>query len=197
MSDLTRGKEIIEAAWYDIMKGLELAYGLNYKSDENFDNTPHRIGKALLEKCAGINSEEIIKEQILQTSFPSDYHGMTVVDPIDAYSLCPHHFENVSYNVSIGFIPKERCLGLSKVPRTVKLFAQQPILQEDFTKKIADLFYDTLQLEGIGVVTRGQHNCMISRGVKQQGSTVIMSELRGTFLSDPSVKDEFYFHLKH
>ena len=172
--------------------GLELAYGLDYKNDENFDETPSRNAKALLERCVGINSHNIIKDDLLNKSFPSEYRGLIIIDPITAFGLCPHHFENITYNVSVGYIPKDRCIGLSKFARVVKLYASQPMLQEDFTKDLADLFYETLDPEGVIVVAAGQHNCMIARGVKQAGNTVTMSEVRGTFFTDPSLELKFY-----
>lgn len=189
-SNLCVAREMIEKAWENILKALQIGYGLDI-NNENFIGTPERISRSLMERCLGINSENLCKE-ILKKSFPSNYRGMIVVDPITVNSLCPHHFEDVSYLVRVGYIPKERCVGLSKLSRVIKLLGSAPILQEDYTTKCADIIYEGLDAEGVCVVTHGRHNCMVARGVKQPGSLVTMSEVRGSFLTDPSVKEEFY-----
>lgn len=190
-SDLTEGRKLIKNGWENILEGLRIAYGLDYKNDENFKDTPDRNARALLERCVGINSESMCKD-LMKKSFPSKYGGMIIADPITVHGLCPHHFEDVFYKVYVGYIPKNRCVGLSKIARVAKLYGSQPILQEDYTMTLADLFYKELDAQGVCVVTRGRHNCMVARGVRQVGAGVTMSELRGTFLSDPSIKSEFF-----
>lgn len=190
-SKLTKGRDLIQSGWETILEGLQEAYGLDYKNDENFHDTPLRNARALLERCVGINSEEMCVE-LLAKSFPSEYHGMIIADPITVHGLCPHHFEDVFYKVYVGYIPGKRCVGLSKIARVAKLYGSQPILQEDYTQKLADLFHKELEADGVAVVTRGRHNCMVARGVRQVGAGVTMSELRGSFLEDPAVKAEFF-----
>jgi len=191
-SSLTKGRVLIEEAWSQILEGLKVAYNLDYENDENFHGTPERNARAILERCVGINSETMIKD-ILAKSFPSKYRGMIVTDnPVTVHGLCPHHFEDVYYRVWFGYIPKVKCVGLSKIARVIKLFGSQPILQEDFTQKLADLFYDQLEAEGVCVVTKGRHNCMVARGIKQEDASITMSEVRGTFLSNAEVKKEFF-----
>ena len=70
------------------------------------------------------------------------------------------------------------------------------MLQEQFIKVLADMLFEGLDCEGCGVIVKGRHNCMRTRGIRQPNSEVTMAELRGTFLSDPSVKDEFYKIIK-
>lgn len=188
---LTDACDMIESGWKMILEGLKVGYGLEYDKDENFTETPRRNAKSLLERCRGINSEHLCKD-LLSKSFPSTYRGMIIINPIEVHSLCPHHFEDVKYIVRMGYIPKERCVGLSKIGRVIKLFGSQPILQEDYTKKLADIFYESLECEGLCIVAEGRHNCMVARGLKERRSKAIMSELRGTFLSDPAVKAEFF-----
>ena len=188
---LTAAKDMIENGWKLILEGLKVGYGLEYEHDENFRETPGRNANSLLERCRGINSDDICKEMLKKT-FPATYKGMIIVNPIEVHSLCPHHFEDVKYIVRMGYIPQERCVGLSKIGRVIKLLGSQPILQEDYTQKLADMFYTGLECEGLCVVTEGRHNCMIARGLQERNSKIVMSEVRGTFLSDPSVKAEFY-----
>ncbi len=195
MSNLTKAQEDIKIAWRIILTALKDGYGLDV-DDPNFYQTPGRIAKSLTEKCRGIRSEELCRE-ILQSSFPSPYQGMIVFEPIIAHSLCPHHFETVEYEVNVGYIPTEKCVGLSKIVRAVKLYAAQPILQETFTNNIATMINDNLNPEGVGVITKARHHCMISRGVNEPRLQVRMASVVGTFLSDPSVKDEFYKLIDH
>jgi len=182
---------IVEGAWEQIFNALNLAHGLNWKEDENFKETAKRNAKALvLERCKGINSKERCMD-LLGKSFPSEYKGMIVVGPVTVHSLCPHHFENVEYTVRIGYIPSDRCIGLSKVGRVIKLYGSQPILQETFTKNLADIFIDKIKPEGIGVWVEGRHNCMIARGLQEPGVSAITSEIRGSFLDNLAINAEF------
>jgi GTP cyclohydrolase IA len=189
---LTEAYNKIKESWENILEALKLGYGLNYQDDENFDETPHRNAKALLERCSGINSDKMCKDMLINSTFPSDSTGLLVLDPITVHSLCPHHFEDVKYVIRVGYIPSGRCIGLSKFARVVKLFGSQPILQETFTKKLADMIQECIQGEGCGIIATARHNCMVARGVKEPGSKVTMVELRGSFLEFPSVKEEFY-----
>ncbi len=189
--DLTAAREKIEEGWRYILEGLEVGYGLNYKNDENFDETPARNARALLERCVGINSQELCKD-LLGKTFPSEYTGIIMINPTTIHSLCPHHFEDVYYEVIVAYMPKGRCVGISKIPRMIKLLGSQPILQEDLTKAITDTLMDHLDAAGVMVVTKAIHNCMVARGVKEPGVRAVMSEVRGLFLTDPNIKLEFY-----
>ena len=182
----------IEKAYIKIFEALEDCYGLNWKNDSNFNDTPNRIGRSLInERLCGINSYDECSKILTNTAFPTEYNGFVVINPITANSLCPHHFENVSYTVSIAYIPNGKAIGLSKIPRVVKLFASQPLLQEDFTKKITDLIEESIKPDSLGVIVKGQHNCMVARGVKQHNVFAITSAVRGKCLDDPQVKAEF------
>lgn len=191
-TNLTTAKNMIEAGWEVILEGLKVGYDLDYKNDVNFKDTPTRNARALLERCVGINSDDMCKGIMKNAKFPSEYKGMIMVSPITVHSLCPHHFENVLYNVSVAYIPTSKCIGLSKIARVVKIMGSQPILQEDYTSKLTDFFYKELKAEGVMVLTIAKHNCMIARGVKQSNNTVRMADLRGSFIYNPAVKAEFY-----
>jgi GTP cyclohydrolase I len=148
--------------------------------DPNFIKTPYRVAKAWLEMCIGLaNKNEVV--DILKTNFPSDYTGMIIIDSIDAFSVCPHHALPVQYKVDFGYIPNEKMLGLSKIPRFIKLLAKQPILQEDFTKQIIDKFNEHVKPQGCIVIVKGVHNCMVCRGVGAINSSATTSEVSGNF----------------
>ena len=182
--------EKIKEAWESILHELQML-GLNL-DDPNFHGTPERIAKMLVyEKCAGLNSKEKCKE-LLGKRFPTEYDGMVVLNPIKVWSMCAHHWVDVVYQVFMGYIPKNKeVIGISKIPRVIKLFASQPTIQEQFTKDLTDLFIESIDPEGIGLIVRGQHNCMVARGIQQPDVWITTSEMRGTFRINPSLKEEF------
>lgn len=195
MNNLDKNAQAIKKigdAYIQIFDVLKEYYGLDWKNDENFNDTPQRIGRAIInERCKGINSEKKCKQLLKNVTFPSNYKGFVIINPVTAFSLCPHHFESISYIVSTAYIPKNHVIGLSKIPRVIKLFAAQPILQEDFTKKLTDIIEDSINPEALGVVVKGRHNCMIARGIQDPNVFCTTSEVRGTCLTDPAVKGEF------
>lgn len=189
----------IEKAWYDIFDALHEAHGLDWKNDDNFTETPKRVAKMMvLERCVGVNSENKCKE-ILSKGFPKKYDGIVVgANPITAYSLCPHHFENVTYQVWMGYSPKEKVVGLSKMGRVIKLYAKQPILQEDYTANLANLFHDALDPLGVIVIVKGKHNCMVARGLEADPEQwVVTSSVTGVFLTEDTYKSEFLNLIKN
>ena len=191
-SKAEKAEKKIAKGYQLILEALEDAHGLDWKNDVNYDETPQRIAKSMLyERCKGINSMDYCKE-LLTKIFPSRCTGFVIPNAIMVNSLCPHHFENVSYVVLMGYLPaNNQTVGLSKVGRVIDLYGRQPILQETYTHDLADIFYEALKPEGCGVIVKGQHNCMVARGVQQPDVWVTTSELRGSFLDNAQVRDEF------
>jgi GTP cyclohydrolase I len=182
------GNNNIKVGMTKLLEGLEEEFGLNWKEDENFKGTPERIARSYIEKCRGINSAEKCS-QILDIGFPSDYKGMIVVPGVRVYSLCPHHFENVVYSIDIGYYPKSKVVGLSKLSRVAMLYGAQPILHETLVKDLVSIYQKGLDAEGVIVRATGQHGCMTSRGIKQPGSCAVMVDYSGCFASSPSIPD--------
>jgi GTP cyclohydrolase I len=180
-----------------LLEGLMETTGssIDITSDENFKKTPYRIAKSYLEMCQGLSQLSEVKD-ILATNFPSDYHGMIVIDSIDAFSMCPHHFLPVQYKIDFGYIPHNKMLGLSKIPRFIKLLSKRPALQEDLTKEIITYFVDYVQPEGAIVTLRGVHNCMVCRGVGAVNSGAITSEIFGSF-EKIETRSEFLQLIQH
>jgi len=158
-------------------------------SDPNFKHTPFRILQSFYEIFEGLYNEEEI-EEILSTSFPSNYEGIVLADNIECFSMCPHHFLPVQYTINLGYISMQKMIGLSKLPRLAELLAKRPVLQETLTAELADVLYETLDADGVMCVVEGQHMCMTMRGVKQRSASVITSAIRGTF-KDYNVRTEF------
>lgn len=186
----------IEKAWEKILDNIfHIEYSsIDWRTDPNLKDTPKRIARSMLnDRCAGIGCYNRCLE-LLKDRFETSYDGMVTVGPLTVYSLCPHHFENVSYLVYFGYIPNSlngKVVGLSKPGRVIKLIAKQPILQEDYTKMLADIFMDTLNPEGVGIIVKGRHMCMSARGLEQPNTYTITSEMRGWFRDHKNVKDEF------
>lgn len=157
--------------------------------DPNFKDTPQRIAKSYLEMCGGLGREQEVKD-ILDKHFPSEYKGMVIIDSIDVFSMCPHHFLPVKYKVDFGYIPNGQVLGLSKIPRFIDLLAKRPVLQEDLAMDIINLFNEAVKPEGCIVVLDGQHGCMQCRGAKQTSASAITSEVSGSF-NEIATRSEF------
>lgn len=196
---ILKAKEKIEIAWKcEILPALKVAYDLNWEEDFNFKDTPRRIANSLIEKCEGINlknNKESLKK-LLGARFPSSYNGIIKVGPVESFGICPHHFETVSYKVLFGYIPNEKhvnnAIGLSKMPRLIKLLAKSPILQEDYTDMIVDVFQEYIDPKGSIAIVKGQHGCMLCRGIKTGTECwVTTSAVRGEFETCDSIKQEF------
>jgi GTP cyclohydrolase I len=185
---LFTGTRTLEKGAQQMLKGLKQLYGLDL-TDVNLKDTPKRIARAWVEIFQGINNKKKVKN-ILSTAFPSTYDGMIIIDNIISFSMCPHHFLPVEYRVSIGYISKNKMLGLSKLPRLVQLLAKKPALQEDYTEEITTTLMNELEAEGAIVVVHGRHMCMRMRGVKAVSSDTITSSIKGAF-NKPEVKAEF------
>jgi len=173
--------KLMETGAAALLSGLaELTNNSFSLSDPNFKETPHRIAKAYLEMCSGLGRENEVKD-ILNKHFPSTYKGMVIIDNIEVFSMCPHHFLPVKYKVDFGYIPDGNVLGLSKIPRFIDLLAKRPVLQEDFVTDIIKYFTEAIKPEGCIVIVDGQHGCMQCRGVMQPNSSAITSEVFGSF----------------
>lgn len=188
------GIKKLEEGFKLMLEGLHDTYGLNL-NDPNFTDTPKRVAKAYIEMNKGIDISEV--RDILMQNFPSEYDGLITENKIQTFSLCPHHFLPVRYEISFGYIPNENVLGLSKIPRFIKLLSQSPKLQEDFTQEIVNLFDEYVRPEGCGVFVKGWHLCMGARGISMPDTATITSALKGNFKDNPSVKDEFFKIIKY
>jgi len=171
-------------------------FGNEWKNDPNLKDTPRRMAKSWAEKMSSVKIEDFLST--MKITFPSTYNGMSTLFPIRAYSICPHHFENITYTVGVGYIPVDEVIGLSKVPRIVKFLARQPIIQEDYTVLLANTFERLLgkSVEGVGITVFGKHDCVCVRGVGEPDMIANTNELRGSFRANPVVKMEFFDNMK-
>ena len=181
-------KEIIEKHFRIIM---EEGLGLDM-NDPNFTDTPVRFADSYEEIFAGLESADRDMHEIFAKSFPTNYDGIVLEKDIIIFSMCPHHFLPIRYEVTIGYIPDGKALGLSKLARIVELNAKMPSFQETYTERIVEEINDHIKPLGVISVVKGAHYCMQMRGVKQKDVWTTTSSARGTFLSEPEMELKFY-----
>ena len=155
--------------------------GVNLK-DDNFRETPRRV--------AAMYAEMLSPPDVSIKVFPTSYDQLVLVRNHTCWGICPHHLMPIKYSVSLGYIPNEKAIGLSKLPRIVNLHSYKPLLQEDFTHQIVNALTKRVKTKGAGCVVRGEHGCMGIRGVRTTGDA-ITSAMRGVFLEKSAARAEF------
>jgi GTP cyclohydrolase I len=160
------------------------ALGLPLDTD-GLRDTPARMARAY--------AELFTPRPFFPTTFPNDegYDELVLARDIPLRSVCEHHLLPFTGTASVGYLPGERILGLSKLARVVEHFACRPQVQERLTKQIADWLTEQLHPHAVGVVIRAEHTCMTLRGVHATGSTTVTSTLLGSLRSDPRSRQEF------
>ena len=156
---------------------------------QGLQKTPYRVAKMYQELTKGYNQSP--EKLINSAQFDVPYDEMVVVTNIDFYSLCEHHMLPFFGVAHVGYIPKGKVVGLSKIPRIVDMFARRLQVQENMTQQIAIVLNDQLKPDGVGVVIEGYHMCMMMRGVEKDKAKMITSSLLGSFKDDPKTRTEF------
>jgi len=154
------------------------------------EETPDRVAKAWAFWMSGYGQDPAA---ILKT-FEDGAEGvdeMVVVKDIPFYSHCEHHMAPIFGTATIGYLPSNKIVGLSKLSRLVNVYARRLQVQERLTCQVADALMTHLQPVGVGVVIKARHMCMESRGVCQQGHHTITSALRGVMKDEPGARSEF------
>jgi GTP cyclohydrolase I len=155
---------------------------------EGLRDTPRRIADMYSEVFGGLDLDP---GEYLKVGFEESHKEMVLLRDIPFTSMCEHHLLPFVGKAHVGYIPSGRIVGLSKLARVVDGFARRPQLQERLTSQIADLIVDEIGPRGVGVVIEAQHYCMIMRGVKKPGSTMVTSAMRGIFRTNPPTRAEF------
>jgi len=156
---------------------------------EGLVKTPLRAAKAFEFMTQGYkkNVNDIVNGAI----FTSDNDEMVVVKNIEMYSLCEHHLLPFFGKAHVGYIPKGKIIGLSKIARIVDMYARRLQVQENLTKEIAQTLLEVTGAIGVGVVIEAQHLCMMMRGVEKQNSLMKTSCLLGAFRKEDATRKEF------
>ena len=152
-------------------------------------DTPKRAAKAMafLTKGYGQSLEEVVNGAV----FESDSDEMVIVKDIELYSLCEHHLLPFIGKCHVGYLPKGKVLGLSKIARIVDMYARRLQIQEGLTKQIADAVQSVTAGGGVGVIVEAEHLCMKMRGVEKQNSVMKTSVMLGRFRRDINTRHEF------
>ncbi len=156
---------------------------------EGLARTPERVDKSLRFLTSGY--AEDIDAVINNALFTVDYSEMVIVKDIDFYSLCEHHLLPFFGRCHVAYLPRDKVIGLSKLPRLVEVFSRRLQVQERLTNQIAETIADKLNPLGVAVVIEASHLCMRMRGVQKQNSTALTSAMRGVFRTDARTRMEF------
>lgn len=155
---------------------------------EGLRDTPRRIADMYAEIFSGVGADPLRE---LGVTFQENHEEMVILRDIPFYSVCEHHFLPFHGVAHVGYIPKGRILGISKIARLVEVLARRPQLQERLTGQIADALMQGLQPAGVAVVIEAEHLCMTMRGVKKPGTIVVTSATRGIFRTRAVTRNEF------
>src|SRR5690348_6117065 len=149
---------------------------------EGLLDTPKRVEKALRFLTSGYTAD--VDTVLNNALFTVDYNEMVIVKDIDFYSLCEHHLLPFFGKCHIAYLPTNKVVGLSKLPRLVEVYARRLQVQERMTTDIAQTLNDLIKPQGVAVVIEAQHLCMAMRGVEKQNSYAITSSMLGAFRED-------------
>jgi GTP cyclohydrolase I len=158
---------------------------------EGLVGTPGRVAEMYAELFIGLG---VNPREELSVGYELGHREMVLMRDIPFYSMCEHHLLPFYGVAHIGYIPGAdgRVVGISKLARVVEIVSKRPQIQERMTTDVADAIVDGLQPAGVAVVIKGEHMCMIMRGIKKPGSSIITSALRGNFRSKVETRNEFF-----
>ncbi|HSC78121.1 MAG TPA: GTP cyclohydrolase I FolE [Candidatus Acidoferrales bacterium] len=156
---------------------------------EGLRRTPERVERALRFLTAGYEKDPA---KVINSAYYSlAYDEMVIVKDIEFFSLCEHHILPFFGRCHIAYIPKQKVVGLSKLPRLVNVFAHRLQLQERLTNQIARTLWEQLEPKGVGVIVEARHFCMMMRGVEKKGSVTVTSSMLGLFRDNERTRHEF------
>jgi GTP cyclohydrolase IA len=157
---------------------------------EGLRGTPERVAEMYADIFSGLDMDP---KKELSVDFEEGHREMVIIRDIPFYSMCEHHFLPFFGVAHVGYIPNSegRVVGASKLARVVEIVARRPQMQERMTTQIIQAMVEGLHPDGAGVVIQAEHLCMIMRGIKKPGSSIVTSALRGTFRSKQTTRAEF------
>lgn len=184
---LTDAELAIEAAVQQILESVG--------EDTNRDGltrTPYRVAKMYRELLGGYVQDltTVVNDALFDVEYGEG--DMVVVANIDYDSLCEHHMLPFSGRIHVAYLPGDKVVGLSKIPRIVDMFARRLQIQERIGEQIATALEEVLDPQGVMVVVEGQHSCAALRGVKKHGVNMVTTAKRGEFRRNPALREEFY-----
>jgi GTP cyclohydrolase I len=167
-----------------------LAWAGDDPSRQGLRDTPSRVARAYREwfKGYGEDPEGMLKRMFDETA---GYDEIITLRDIPFQSFCEHHLAPITGFAHIGYLPKGRVVGISKLARVVDTFARRLQIQERLTAQIADVVQKVLRPEGVAVVLKATHGCMTTRGVHKHGSSMVTSKMLGCFRDNAATRHEF------
>nr|WP_245549515.1 MULTISPECIES: GTP cyclohydrolase I FolE [Methylomicrobium] len=156
---------------------------------EGLIDTPKRAAKAF--KFLNNGYQKNLDEVLNNAVFTADTEDMVIVKDIELYSLCEHHLLPFIGKCHVGYLPRGKVLGLSKIARIVDMYARRLQIQEKLTKQIADAIEYAVDAKGVAVVIEAKHLCMMMRGVEKQNSVMTTSVMTGIFRKEMNTRSEF------
>ncbi len=159
-------------------------------SREGLSETPARVARAYKSYFAGYeqNPEDYLRKTFEETA---GYDEMVLLRNIPFQSHCEHHMAPIIGRAWVGYVPRSRVVGISKLARVVEAYASRLQIQERMTAEIANIIDEVLQPQGVAVVIKAAHHCISSRGVKKHGVDLTTSRMLGCFRTDPMTRQEF------
>jgi len=178
----SRMKEVLSALGEDPMR-------------EGLLQTPERYEKAMKFLTRGY--AESLEQIVNRAVFTVKCDEMVVVKDIEFFSMCEHHLLPFFGKVHVAYLPKNKVIGLSKIPRIVNMFARRLQLQERLTQQVAEAVESAISPRGVAVLVEARHFCMMMRGVEKQHSGAMTSAMLGIFRNSKKTRDEFLALVNH
>jgi GTP cyclohydrolase I len=158
-------------------------------------NTPHRVDQALRFLTSGYRMD--VRKIVNGALYDVKYDEMVVVKDIEFFSMCEHHMLPFYGKMHVAYLPKNKVIGLSKIPRLVDAFARRLQIQERLTQQVAQTLQEVVDPVGVGVICEARHFCMMMRGVEKQHSGAMTSAMLGAFRTRKDTRDEFLALVNH
>ena len=181
-------KEPNEARIAQLVRSLLVELGEDPDRD-GLLKTPMRVAKSLAVLTRGYRQTP--RGVLNGAVFDAGANHMIVLRHIEVYSMCEHHMLPFFGSCAVGYIAKNKVLGVSKIARIVDCFSRRLQIQERLTEQVAEAIQEAAGAEGVGVVFKCRHLCMMMRGVEKQNSEMTTSAVLGSFRSDEKVRQEF------
>lgn len=189
-SSLTNEEKIEQIAekFRDIMEilGLDL-------TDDSLQHTPERVAKMYVEEIfSGLDPATFPEVSFFEDRFKHGQHSNMVFVKVNFCSFCEHHFVPMNGTAYVAYLPSDKLIGLSSIPRIVRFFARRPQVQERLTAQIADAMSILTGSADVAVSLRAEHQCMIARGIESEHSHVVTNALRGQYDANADLRKEFF-----
>ncbi|NMC47497.1 MAG: GTP cyclohydrolase I FolE [Chloroflexi bacterium] len=159
------------------------------KTREGLEKTPDRVARAYREMLEGYRTDPI--KLVNKALFSVEYDDMVIVRDIEFFSMCEHHMLPFLGRAHVAYLPNERVIGLSKIPRIVDMFSRRLQVQERMTRQIADFINVLLKPRGVAVVVEAVHMCAMVRGVRKHDARMTTSSMLGAFRNREATRMEF------